>query len=208
MCGYGYGYGYRCFYDPCSFLVLSCLSFLVGLISKRSLFRRILFFHIEIGGHGVGESSSDEDEYLIHLVDSPGHVDFSVEVSTAVRLCDGCLILVDVIEGVCVQTHAVLEQAWREGLTPILVLNKIDRLLSELHFSPWDCFKLLNRILEQVNAIQSTFSRADLLRQSEGENQASDHYDEDEILIDSDAFFSPIRGNVVFASAFHGWAFR
>ena len=57
-------------------------------------------------------SKQPEAPYLINLVDSPGHVDFSFDVSTAVRLCDGALILIDAVEGVCAQTHAVLRQAW------------------------------------------------------------------------------------------------
>lgn len=63
--------------------------------------------------------------YLVNLIDSPGHVDFSMDVTTAARLCDGALVVIDSVEGVCIQTHAVLKVAWAEGIRPTLVVNKV-----------------------------------------------------------------------------------
>lgn len=73
----------------------------------------------------AADTVSINTDYLINLVDSPGHIDFSSDVSTAARLCDGALIVIDVLEGVCTQTHAVLYKALKEGMTPCLVLNKV-----------------------------------------------------------------------------------
>jgi ribosome assembly protein 1 len=61
-----------------------------------------------------------KNEYLVNLIDSPGHVDFSADVSSAVRLCDGGFVVVDVVEGVCVQTHAVMRVAWEVRFLYIL----------------------------------------------------------------------------------------
>lgn len=104
-----------------------------------------------------------EEHYLINLIDSPGHIDFSSDVSTATRLCDGALIVVDVLEGICTQTHAVLYKALKEKMSPCLVLNKIDRLVTELHISPVEAFQHLRRIVENVNALAATLLHSEYL---------------------------------------------
>ena len=66
------------------------------------------------GARSVSDEERLEKGYLVNLIDSPGHVDFCSEVSTAARLSDGALVVVDAVEGVCIQTHAVLRQAYEE----------------------------------------------------------------------------------------------
>lgn len=99
----------------------------------------------------------EQKEYLINLIDSPGHIDFSSEVSTASRLCDGAVVLVDAVEGVCSQTVTVLRHTWTEKLKPLLVINKMDRLITELKLSPGEAYTHLSKLLEQVNAIMGSF---------------------------------------------------
>jgi ribosome assembly protein 1 len=103
------------------------------------------------------EAQPVQTEYLINLIDSPGHIDFSSEVSTASRLCDGAVVLVDAVEGVCSQTVTVLRQAWIEKLKPLLVINKMDRLITELKMSPGEAYIHLSKLLEQVNAVMGSF---------------------------------------------------
>ncbi|ORX86638.1 P-loop containing nucleoside triphosphate hydrolase protein [Basidiobolus meristosporus CBS 931.73] len=165
------------------------------------------------------------EQYLINLIDSPGHVDFYSEVSTASRLCDGALVLVDAVEGVCTQTHTVLRQAWLENVRPVLVLNKIDRLITELQLTPLEAYTHLNNILEQVNAIMATFFTAELMEEearkveaekiartnSEAETEPLEQQFYDWTIEDRDdshIYFAPELGNVLFASAIDGWAFR
>ena len=107
-------------------------------------------------------SHDSDSTYLVNLIDSPGHVDFSSDVSTAIRLCDGGLVIVDVCEGVCIQTHSVMRQAWDEGCRMCLVLNKVDRLITELQLSPLEAFEHLQRILQDVNVIMASFLQSDV----------------------------------------------
>ena len=103
------------------------------------------------------EAAPQQKDYLINLIDSPGHIDFSSEVSTASRLCDGAVVLVDAVEGVCSQTVTVLRQTWIEHLKPVLVINKIDRLITELKMSSGEAYTHLAKLLEQVNAVIGSF---------------------------------------------------
>lgn len=158
----------------------------------------------------MGRRSADESiifsEYLINLIDSPGHIDFSSEVSTSSRLCDGAVVLVDVVEGVCSQTVNVLRQSWVDKLKPILVINKIDRLITELQLSPIEAYHHIQKVIEQVNSVLGSFFAGDRMEDdmiwrdggSKGEFIEQD---------DQDLYFSPEKNNVIFASAIDGWAF-
>ena len=162
----------------------------------------------------------DGAEYLINLMDSPGHVDFSSEVSTAVRLCDGALLVVDVVEGVQPQTKVVLRQAWDEGIKPILVLNKIDRLIVETGLDPQAAYHHMAMVVEQVNALVGEMFTQEVAVKEEKQRRAkqdqveefgvNDVFDWSSGLEDADdshLYFSPENENVVFCSAIDGWAF-
>ncbi|XP_056878924.1 elongation factor-like GTPase 1 [Takifugu flavidus] len=157
------------------------------------------------------------EEYLLNLIDSPGHVDFSSEVSTAVRLCDGAIVVLDAVEGVCPQTQAVLRQAWLENIKPVLVINKMDRLIVELKLTSQEAYSHLQKILEQVNAVTGTLFTSRVLEERAEKEQKEEPlpggdplYDWSaglEEVDDSHLYFSPDQGNVVFASAIDGWGF-
>jgi len=125
--------------------------------------------------------------FLINLIDSPGHVDFSSEVTAALRVTDGALVVVDCISGVCVQTETVLRQAIAERIRPVLFMNKMDRALLELQLEMEDLYQTFQRIIETTNVIIATYC------------------DEDgpmgNIMVD------PSKGTVGFGSGLHGWAF-
>eukprot|EP00871_Galdieria_phlegrea_P002044 jgi/Galph1/2840/GphlegSOOS_G1500.1 len=151
--------------------------------------------------HEYQLSDKTTEAYLMNLIDSPGHVDFSGEVLCALSVVDGAVVVIDVVEGVCSQTHTVLQLAAEAGVIPVLVLNKIDRLFVELRLSPLEAYQRIARVLEQANVI---------LGIQEAEKQLeTDDLQEMEHWIESDEYsFSPLSGNVAFASAIDGWAFR
>lgn len=131
---------------------------------------------------------------LVNFIDTPGHVDFSTEVAAAVRLCDGAFIVVDVIEGVCVQTKEAIKQAFEEGVKMVLLLNKFDKLIVELQKEVSDIFHYVLRVIEDCNAYIADLVRAECASTNEE-------------IEDGKYFFSPDTGNVIFCSALHGWGF-
>merc|ERR1712061_176887 len=127
------------------------------------------------------------NSFLINLIDSPGHVDFSSEVTAALRVTDGALVVVDCVSGVCVQTETVLRQAIAERIRPILFMNKMDRALLELQLEQEELYQTFQRIVENVNVIVATYC-------------------------DDDGPMGAVRvdvnnGSVGFGSGLHGWAF-
>jgi len=126
-----------------------------------------------------------ENSYLINLIDSPGHVDFSSEVTAALRVTDGALVVVDTIDGVCVQTETVLRQAISERVKPVLMVNKVDRALLELQLPAEELYQAFCRSIESVNVIVATYN--------------------DEAL--GDVQVDPRKGTVAFGSGLHQWAF-
>lgn len=173
------------------------------------------------------EAAPEAKEYLINLIDSPGHIDFSSEVSTASRLCDGAVVLVDAVEGVCSQTVTVLRQTWTEKLRPLLVINKMDRLITELKMTPNEAYIHISKLLEQVNAVLGSFFQGERMeedlnwRERMEERVAATAAKEAQIVDqqseagdlqfeerdDEDIYFAPEKNNVIFSSAIDGWAF-
>jgi elongation factor 2 len=137
-----------------------------------------LYYEYDVDGKG------NASPYLINLIDSPGHVDFSSEVTAALRVTDGALVVVDYVEGVCVQTETVLRQALMELIRPILMINKVDRAIFELKHEPETVYQNFQRVIENVNVIISTYQKSDMM---------------------GDCQVYPNTGNVAFGSALHGW---
>jgi len=133
------------------------------------------------------DKGNEEHGFLINLIDSPGHVDFSSEVTAALRVTDGALVVVDSVSGVCVQTETVLRQAINERIRPVLFINKLDLALLTLKLEPEDLYQACRRAVECVNVIIAQFS--------------------DESGPCGNLQVSPDAGTVGFGSGLHGWAF-
>jgi len=134
---------------------------------------------ISLGFHFEGH------EYLINLIDTPGHVDFGGHVTRAMRAVDGIVLVVDAVEGVMPQTETVLRQALKERAKPVLFINKIDRLINELQMDQKAMQDKLVKIIGQVNKIIK-------------ESAPADKKNEWQVGVN--------EGSVAFGSAFHKWA--
>jgi elongation factor 2 len=132
------------------------------------------------------EDDKGPQPHLIKLIDSPGHVDFSSEVTAALRITDGALVVVDCIEGCAVQTETVLRQSLQERVKPCLFVNKVDRCILELQMEPEDMYTRFRKAIEDVNVIVATYN--------------------DELMGDQQV--APEKGTVAFGSGLHGWGFN
>ncbi|AAB89360.1 MULTISPECIES: elongation factor EF-2 [Archaeoglobus] len=92
-------------------------------------------------------------DYLINLIDTPGHVDFGGDVTRAMRAVDGVIVVVDAVEGVMPQTETVLRQALKENVKPVLFVNKVDRLIKELELTPQQMQERLIKVITEVNKL-------------------------------------------------------
>ena len=92
-----------------------------------------------------------DKDYLINLIDTPGHIDFSGAVTRSLRAVDGALVVVDAVEGPMTQTETVLMQALRERVMPILFINKVDRLIKEIRLTPEEIQRKFAKVILRIN---------------------------------------------------------
>jgi elongation factor 2 len=123
-------------------------------------------------------------EYLINLIDTPGHIDFSGAVTRSLRAVDGALVVVDAVEGPMTQTETVLMQALRERVQPILFINKVDRLIKEIKLTPEEIQRKFAKIITRVNGLIEKYAPAE-------------HKKDWQVKVED--------GSVAFGSALHKW---
>ncbi len=99
-----------------------------------------------------------DHDYIINLIDTPGHVDFGFHVTRAMRAVDGVVVVVDPVEGIMPQTETVVRQALKERAKPVLFINKVDRLLTELKLTPEQTFERLLKLINSVNKLIADFA--------------------------------------------------
>ena len=123
-------------------------------------------------------------DYLINLIDTPGHVDFGGDVTRAMRAVDGCFILACAVEGPMPQTETVVRQALKEKVKPVLFINKVDRLINELKVTPEDMLKRFEETIKKVNKLIHSFAPEGMEKKWQ---------------------VSVLDGTVAFGSAYHNW---
>ncbi len=163
-----------------------------GMISKEMAGKQLaLDFHEDERVRGITINAAnvsmvheyDGEEYLINMIDTPGHVDFGGDVTRAMRAVDGVIVVVCAVEGVMPQTKTVISQALRERVKPTVFINKVDRLINELKLKPEE---LQDRFLRIINDINKLIKQ----RQPKG----------------VDWRVNVEEGSVAFGSAYHNWA--
>ncbi|KAK5723942.1 hypothetical protein LTR17_013784 [Elasticomyces elasticus] len=95
--------------------------------------------------------STTGKSHLLNLIDTPGHVNFSDEIAASMRLSDGILLVVDVVEGLQTTTELAIKHAVLSDLPIVLMVNKMDRLILELKLPPADAYFKLKHVVEEVN---------------------------------------------------------
>ena len=130
--------------------------------------------------------NNGENPYIINLVDTPGHVDFTGKVTRALRVIDGVVVIVDAVEEIMAQTEVVTRQALQELVRPVLFINKVDRLITELNLNEEQIQKKLDHIIQSFNDLIEFYTDASF---------------KDNWKID------PSTGNVALGAALHGWGF-
>jgi len=126
------------------------------------------------------------EPYVINLVDTPGHVDFTGKVTRALRVIDGVVVVVDAVEEIMAQTEILTRQALEERVRPVLFINKVDRLITELQLSEEQIQKKLDHIIAAFNDLIEFYAEPQFRSQWK---------------------ISPAQGNVAFGAALHGWGF-
>jgi len=162
---------------------------------------------------GKSNTEGDGDPFIVHLVDSPGHTDFSYEVSSALTASDACLLVVDAVEGMGPRTHQVFREAHASQHVPILVINKMDRFCTELCLTPTEAYLRLRSLLETINAAAAAMVTSAHVVNGDNHNDSSNTKESDEqqqaARQEEEKLwtFDPAVGNVVFGSALFGWGF-
>ncbi len=100
-------------------------------------------------------------EYLINLIDTPGHVDFGGDFTRAMRAVDGAVVVADAVEGCMPQTETVLRQALKERVRPVLFINKVDRMIKELKLTPQQMEERFKKIITEVNMLIQKYAEKD-----------------------------------------------
>lgn len=105
--------------------------------------------------------SKDGKEYVINMIDTPGHVDFSGRVIRSLRAIDGAVVVCDAVEGIMTQTETVTRMALEERVRPVLFINKVDRLIKELRLTPEKMQEQLANVVSNFNQLVETYAESE-----------------------------------------------